>query len=100
MAKHTHFILGGRVTRAKSVYMENIYPAWAISRLFLSGTRQGEFNTRLHHVNSHPGLLLVFIALPSNSPPYKQAFTRLNNNYLVEIYYILLDSSEPNMAKY
>jgi hypothetical protein len=72
MAKHIHSISGGRVTRAKCLHgkYSSQWPRRDPASFCLDSPR---WVTLLHHVNSHPGLLLVSITagispLPSNSP--------------------------------
>jgi hypothetical protein len=70
-AKHIHFISGGRVTQAKCLHGK--YSSRLGDIPPLSAGSLPRQVTQLHHVNSHPGLLLVSIKagispLPSNSP--------------------------------
>ena len=69
--KHIHSISGGRVTRAKCLHGK--YSSGLGEIPPLSAGNSPRRVTRLHHVNSHPGILLVSIIarispLPSNSP--------------------------------
>jgi hypothetical protein len=73
--KHIHTIMGGRVTQAKCLHGK--YSSRLSDIPTLSAGNLSRRVTRLHHVNSHPGL----VALCPNIPYFIIVFCPMPDNF-------------------